>query len=64
MKNLYEQKRTMKLIESNVEISNVEPEFLFLFQGSNDDKNRLKRDAENYRIITLDNNNIIVNKCP
>ena len=64
MKNLYEQKRTMKLIESNVEISNVEPEFLFLFQGSNDDKNRLLRDAGNYRIITLDNNNIIGNKWP
>ena len=59
MKNLYEQKRKMKLIESNVEISNVEPEFLFLFQGSNDDRDRLKHNAGNYRIITLKKNNII-----
>ena len=59
MQNLYEQKRAMRLIESNVEISNVAPEFLFLFQGSNDDRDRLIHDAGNYRIITLQNNNII-----
>ena len=59
MQNLYEQKRAMRLIESNVKISNVDPEFLFLFQGSNDDRDRLKHDAGNYRIITLGKNNII-----
>ena len=59
MQNLYKQKREMKLIESNVEISNVDPEFLFLFQGSNDDRDRLKHDAGNYRIITLGKNDII-----
>lgn len=62
MKNLYTQKKDMKLIEANVDISNAEPEFLFLFQGSNDDRKRLELNARNYRIITLEDNNIIEDK--
>lgn len=62
MKNLYTRKKDMKLIEANVDISNAEPEFLFLFQGSNDDRKRLELNARNYRIITLEDNNIIEDK--
>lgn len=60
MRQLYKQKREFGLIDTDIELSNDKPEFIFVFQGSEPEREELEKLVNGrYKVIILKDDNII-----